>query len=170
MKKTVFLLTIIASVLLTGCGASKLLPPTVQVFAPVDGYEYFYITPTAEVTSETTYVSGNYYYGVQGSTRTTSVNPTDEISGFFIKKGYIRVPQITSEVKDKAVIINYSVSGERDMLGGKAKEITLQVVDAKTMKVVCVASAEGIGATDSDDIKIAIHRCLEEMFKEDTKQ
>ena len=45
-------------------------------------------------------------------------------------------------------------------------EITLQFVSALDHSLICVTTAEGQGSTEADDIRIAINRALEALFKE----
>lgn len=63
------------------------------------------------------------------------------------------------------LIINYGQSGKRDIAGGIAYtlEATIQLLDAKTHQLIFQCSAEGIGSTEADDIRIAVNRCLESL-------
>ena len=47
---------------------------------------------------------------------------------------------------------------------GYTIKITLQFLTAKTHEVVCTSTAEGQGSTETDDIRIAINRALDEVF------
>ena len=48
--------------------------------------------------------------------------------------------------------------------GGYTIEITLQFLSAQSHEVVCTSTAEGMGETEADDIRIAINRALDELF------
>lgn len=68
MKNLVTLTTIIVTaILLVGC--STLKAPIIQQNEPVSSYIYFYVTPTAELTSSKGNVSGGQY-GTYGSATT----------------------------------------------------------------------------------------------------
>jgi len=143
-----------------------LQPVNVTRNASLDNYTYFYITPTETKTGSSGGVYGNGY-GVYGSSRSKSTNPADIITGYLIKRGLIRLPEIKSDLADKTMIINYGETGRRSTgLGGYTIEITMQILSAKTSEVVCVVTGEGQGETEADDIRIAINRCLEEMYKQ----
>ena len=142
-----------------------LQPVRVTRNASLDNYTYFYITPTETKTGSTGGVYGNGY-GVYGSSTSKSTNPADIITGYLIKRGLIRLPEIKSDLADKTMIINYGETGRRSTgLGGYTIEITMQILSAKTNEVICVVTGEGQGETEADDIRIAINRCLEEIYK-----
>lgn len=48
---------------------------------------------------------------------------------------------------------------------GYTTEVIIQFIAAQTNKIVCVTTAEGIGDTEADDIKEAITRALDAIFK-----
>lgn len=163
MKNLVTLTTIIVTaILLVGC--STLKAPIIQQNEPVSSYIYFYVTPTAELTSSKGNVSGGQY-GTYGSATTKSLNPSDVISGILLKQGMIRLPELNSELLDKTLIVNYGESGRRNINLGYSIEVTIQFLQAKTHSVICVCTAEGQGSTEVDDIRIAINRALEPLFK-----
>ena len=49
---------------------------------------------------------------------------------------------------------------------GYSIEVTMQFINAKTQLPIVVCTAEGQGSTEADDIRIAITRALEPLFKE----
>jgi hypothetical protein len=109
-----------------------------------------------------TEVYGNQY-GVYGSTSSKEINPSKIIEGILLKRGLISTDTVTSESKDKTLIVKYGESGRRDVaggLGGYTLEVTITIVTAKTNEVVYSCTAEGQGSTEVDDIREAIHRCL----------
>ncbi|MCR4828656.1 MAG: hypothetical protein K5864_04250 [Bacteroidales bacterium] len=141
-------------------------PVSIVINESIKPYTYFYITSTEVKTSSSGSVYGNEY-GVYGSSSSRSTNPADIISGNLIKKGLIRLPDLKSELADKTMIINYGETGRRNTGGGGYTiEITLQMVSAKTNQVICVLTGEGQGKTEADDIRIAINRCLEELYRQ----
>ena len=161
LKKTISLALI--SFIFASC--VTLQPVRLTRNASLDNYTYFYITPTETKTGSTGGVYGNGY-GVYGSSRSKSTNPADIISGYLIKRGMVRLPEVKNDLADRTMIINYGETGRRSTgLGGYTIEITLQILSAKTNEVICVVTGEGQGETEADDIRIAINRCLEEMYK-----
>ena len=58
--------------------------------------------------------SGGVYggaYGVYGSTTSKSVNPTDVITGILAKEGFIRLPELKTDLYSETLIVNYGESG-----------------------------------------------------------
>lgn len=156
---------LIALIPLLFASCVSLQPVRVIRNSSLDQYTYFYITPTETKTGSSGGVYGNGY-GVYGSSRSKSTNPADIISGYLIKRGLVRLPEVKSDLADKTMIINYGETERRSTgLGGYTIEVTLQVLSAKTSDVICVITGEGQGETEADDIRIAINRCLDEMYK-----
>ena len=157
-------ITLLALMPLIFASCVSLQPVRVTRNASLDNYTYFYITPTETKTGSSGEVYGNGY-GVYGSSYSKSTNPADIISGYLIKRGLVRLPEVKSNLANKTMIINYGETGRRSTgLGGYTIEITLQILSAKTNEVVCVVTGEGQGETEADDIRIAITRCLEELY------
>ena len=155
MKKF-FLIAI--SLILFGCGA--LQKPTVVINEDINNFSYVYITPTQTLSSGT---AGNYYNG-QYYFVDKSINPNDVISGVFSKNGFIKIPKLKKELLDKTLIINYGESGRRNVGLGYSIEVTIQLVSAKSNTLISSCTAEGMGSTEADDIRIAINRCLSGIF------
>ena len=163
MKKIMLLLSVLAC-LISGCTSLK--PTMVKMYSPVDEYQYVYITPTSEKNSVEGATLGGYY-GIYGATTTHSVNPMDIISGHFIKKGFIRVPEVKPENADKTIIVNYGEvkSGYYiDLYHGIS--IVIQMISASNNEIICVCDAEGKGNTDAEAVNNAIDRCLDEFFRQ----
>ena len=139
----------------TGCVSLK--DVSVYKNEEISEYKYALINSTESLTSNvgTTYVS-------EGKT----VNPRDIISGYLMKRGFIIITEISDDIKDKTLIVNYGESGRRNVLFGYTTEVTLQFISAGTKNLVCSSTAEGIGDTEADDIKKAITRALEAVFEE----
>lgn len=159
MKKIIstlaFFLTIISMVSCT------LNQPIVVKNAPVNNYKYVYISPTSSLTSS----HGNTYFGSYYSS-SKSINPSDLVSGFLSKKGFIRIPELKPELIDQTLIVNYGESGRRNIGLGYSIEVTIQLVSAKSYEPICSCIAEGMGDTEADDIRIAINRCMSALFSE----
>ena len=163
MKRLLFILFIlIPSVLLTGCASMK--APVITYFEnqSIRDYTYFYVTPTNELSSSTG-VYGNQY-GVYGGT-TKSINPSDVISGILFKNGFIRVNEIIPENASKTMIVNFGESGRRNVNLGYSIEVTIQFINASSQKPIVICSGEGQGETEADDIRKAINRALETLFR-----
>ncbi|HTO15446.1 MAG TPA: hypothetical protein VLZ83_06730 [Edaphocola sp.] len=157
--KAIKLLTIcIMTVYLSGCASLK--SPISTINGEIKTYKYIYISPTNSLTSSSgATISGQYY------SSSKSVNPSDVISGILTKEGFIRLPEIKPELSDETLIVNYGESDRRKTgLGGYTIEVTIQFVSAKNSSLVSSCTAEGQGATEADDIRIAITRCLKSIL------
>lgn len=93
-----------------------------------------------------------------------STDPCDIISGYLIKRNFIRVAEIDDNIKGETVVVSYGETGRRTMGLGYAIEVTIQFSSAKTHSVVCTVTGEGRGDTEADDIRLAITRCLDMVF------
>jgi len=164
MKTIRFFVIILIGVLANSCATLK--APSVAKYDSIEGYKYFVIPTTSNLTSSTGSVYGGDY-GVYGATTTKSVNPGDVITGIMMKQGYTRLPEINPELINETLIINYGESGRRNIaggLGGYTIEVTINLVSAKSHKTLASGSAEGQGSTEADDIRQAITRCLSAIF------
>ena len=146
---------ILSAIIFNSCGTLK--APTIIKNESIEGYKYVCITPTKELSSSV---------GVNGMTTTRSVNPSDIIAGELIKRGFIIIPELKSELNDKTLIINYGESGRRNNGFGYTIEVTLQFISASSNNMVCTCTAEGQGSTEADDIRQAIRRALSSLFQE----
>lgn len=145
-------------------GCSGLRPVVYTGSASLNGYKYAYVTPTSGIVSGSGEVYGNQS-GVYGSATSRSINPADIISGIMMKNGYILVSEISDEIKDRTLIVNYAETGRRDVyLIWDAVEITVQVVSADTYELLCTCTAERLG-DDADDVRNVIARAMEKMFQ-----
>lgn len=158
MKKTLFLLLSICALLFTGCVTLK--DAEVTKYEELSNYKYFIVNSTETLNSSTGATIYGYGYYSMGK----SVNPRDIISGYLIKKGFILLSEKENELINNTLIVNYGESGRREVLFGNTTEITIQFITAKSNEIVCVTTAEGIGDTESDDIKQAINRALDAVF------
>ena len=161
MMRTIrFLAIILTSILVNSCAVLK--PPVITKNYSIGEFKYVFIPATSNLTSGTGATYGGQYYS---SSKT--VNPSDVISGILMKEGFISLPQIKQELADKTLIVNYGESGRRYIaggLGGYTMEVTIKFISAKTYETICSCTAEGQGATEADDIRQAITRCLSGLF------
>ena len=166
MKRITHLLLVVTTLILSACGGTKLLPVNLDSKQPLDGYQYFYITPTGEKSGTTTSIY-NTGYGAYGTTQQKSTNPADVISGFLIKRGYIRIAELPGLHPEETLIINYGESGKRrfGIWGAYTLEVTIQFLSVTTNEILCTVSGEGLGSTEADDIRVAINRCLQAVFE-----
>lgn len=128
-------------------------------------YKYVYITPTTEKTSARGGVYGDQY-GLLGSASSKSINPSDVIAGSFMKHGFVRVAEINEAQKPQTIVVNYGESGKKNYgLGAYSIEVTIQLMDAATFELICSSTAEGMGQTETDDVRIAMTKCLNAIFQ-----
>ncbi len=168
MRKIILSFCILAC-LFSGC--TELKPTTVSLHLPVTDYQYVYITPTSEINSVGGVTLGGTpiggVHGVYGTTWTHSVNPMDIISGHFINKGFIRVPEIKPENADKTIVVSYGeVKSGYYVDLDHGVSIVIQMISASSNELICVCNAEGKGNTDAEAINNAIERCLNEFFNQ----
>lgn len=162
-RYTAFLLGIMALVvmcLLTGC--ATLRPPTMRVNKDLRAYSHVYVPATQTMDSH----SGIPVAGVI-IPYSQSVNPRDVIAGAFAKRGFVVLPSLDERFRPQTLMVSYGESGRRNVaLGlGYTIEITIQLVSAETGELVATTTAEGCGSTEADDIKQAITRALDALFK-----
>lgn len=159
MKK--LLLLAIVPLLLTGCG-TMLKVPTADIKGNVYKYNYVYVIPTSGVTSSSG-VYGNQYGVYGGSTKT--VNPSEVISGYLMKKGYTTLPNVDPNLADNTMIVSYGYTGRRQLsLFSYASCVMIQFRDAKTHELVATCEGEGCGEDETADILQAIYSALGVVF------
>ncbi len=150
------------TILLFGCTV-LLMPASVIRNSPIENFKYVYISPTKSLSSGAGGLSIGVN-GIYGSTRNKTVNPEDVISGILTKKGFIRLPEIKSELNEETLIVNYGESGKRNTgFGGYTIEVTIQFITATSSELISSCTAEGQGQTEADDIREAITRCLKAL-------
>lgn len=163
MKLKKIILLALMPLIFTSC--VSLQPVKITRNAPLDQYTYFYITPTETKTSSSS-VGYRFRNGIYLNPPNRSTNPADLITAYLINKGLVRIPEIKDELSDKTMIINYGETGRRRINSGSSTAVTLQIISAKTSEVLCIVTGEGRGQTEADDIRIAINRCLEELYRQ----
>lgn len=151
------------SLALASCGVPRYA--TITSKPDLSKYKYVYITPTSEKTSVTGGTYGNQY-GVYGSTSSKSITPSDVIAGYFMKQGFVRIPEINETQKSQTIVVNYGESGRKNYgLGAYSIEVTIQLLDATTYELICSSTAEGMGETETDDVRKATIKCLDAIFQ-----
>lgn len=165
MKRLIFFCLFISAISL-GCKVFKpLLPPKVVLNSPISDFKYVVLPNTGSKNSNYTALYGGAF-NMYSSNTTQSVNPKDIISGILMKKGFIIIPEVKDELREKTLIVNYGESGKRMTgLGGYTLEVTISFISAKNLDIVGTCVAEGQGSTESDDIRIAIQRCLDAIIQ-----
>src|SRR5574344_1689237 len=158
MKRLSEFFLILLTIILTSCVTLK--EPITNIKGNVKNYSYAFINSTEPLTSSSgVTVYGGYYYSTS-----KTVNPKDVITGYLTKQGFIVLPELEEELKEKTIIVNYGESGCRDVALGHTTEITIQFIAAETKEIIATSTAEGIGNTEADDIKQAITRALDAIF------
>lgn len=138
-----------------------LQPASVQRNGQLSNYTYFIINPTETLTSG----QGNTYDGIYSSVNKT-VNPSDVIRGYLIKKGLVVLAEPQGDLLTQTLIVNYGESGRRNVGLGYTIEVTIQFISASSNQVIFLTTAEGIGDTEADDIREAITRAMDALFEE----
>ena len=164
--KTIRLLGIlIFSVLVNSCSPQlrPLKPATAIKDNSTENFKYVFISPTNSLSSGSGRISASRY-GLSGSTTSKSVNPTDVITGILAKEGFIRLPELKTDLYSETLIVNYGESGRSPRGKGYTMEVTIQFVSAESNELISSCSAEGQGETEADDIRQAINRCLSVLF------
>ena len=158
MKKTVFIAFMVFCIVLASC--TTLQPASVIKNDNISDYQYLIVNGTSSLTSGTGQTINGVYYSVS-----KSVNPSDIISGYMAKKGFVILQEADENLSDKTLIINYGESGRRDVFWGYTTEVTIQFISLKTKRLAFSTTAEGMGSTEADDIKEAITRALNALFE-----
>ena len=162
-NKTIrFCLLLLCVSSMTGCYTLQV--PTVSNPGNLRDYQYAYIIPASGV-SASYEVSGNQY-GVYGGKMITT-NPSEVIAGYLMKKGYTILPELTADLEEKTLVINYGHLGKRRLsLFSHSNIVILQFRNAQTHELVASSEAEGgNGANEANDILQAITRALDALFK-----
>ena len=158
MRAIKFLQIINLSIWFTAC--SSLKPATSVKNGLIEKYKYIYIAPTNSLTSSSGASINGEYYSIS-----KSINPSDAITGRLSKEGLIKIPELLPELANETIILSYRESGKRKTgLGGYTIEVTIQFISAKSHNLICSCTAEGQGETETDDVRQAITRCLDEIL------
>ncbi|MBE6245049.1 MAG: hypothetical protein E7108_05990 [Bacteroidales bacterium] len=160
MRKLITLL-LCCSILLCGCSVAR-HSNTIKN-ASLDKYKYFYVMGTTPISSSSGAVYGSNGV-VFGSSKNKSVNPEDVISGYLMKLGMVRLPSVQDNLAGKTLLVAYGESGRHSEFLGHSLEITLQFLDGASNEVVATSTAAGMGETETDDIRKALLRALNNVF------
>ena len=156
------MLCFVGTLMLSGC--LSLAPTTISRMASLDGYKYFYVTPTSErssVTGETYGHKGNVY----GSTKSSSVSPSDLIAGYMMQRGYVRVPEVKQQNAGQTMIVNYGDGNAREgFWEERAVQVTIQILNGETNELICVCTADDKAGNEAKAITRAINKSLDEIF------
>lgn len=151
---------------LISSGCATLKPAEITKRNDISKYSFVYLPNTTNVNSSSGSLYGVSPGGVYGFTEGKEINPSSVIEGVLLKKGFISVDAIDKDIKDKTLIVRFGESGKRDIFGGLVGytlEVAITIVTADTHEIVYTCVAEGIGATEVDDLRNAIHRCLSKV-------
>lgn len=164
MKKTFSLLLLcVGALLFTSC--LSVGPTSISRNGSLDGYRYFYVTPTAERSSINgdTWGNRNHTYG---TTTSSSVNPADLIAGLLMGRGYVRVHEVKKEDAAQTMIINFGDGNMRE--GGffeeHAIEVTIQILNGQTNDLIVVCKAEEKANNEAKATRFAIEKAINEIF------
>ena len=162
MRKNLFFCTIILLVFsfLSCASMIKLKDPIVIKNGDLSSFQYVIVNDTETSISG----SGAGYNGIYSS-HTKTVTPKEIIIGYLAKNGFVILNSIDLKKTDKTLIVNYGESGRREIFGGYTTEITIQFLNYETSEIIATTTAEGVGSTEVDDIKIAINRALTALFE-----
>ena len=168
MKNQSLLHIVLCAVIAMVSGCASMRPPVVNTYNNdnVSNYRYFYVSPTGDYTSSSGVYSNQF--GVYGGT-TNSTTPSTIISGILIKNGYIQVNEVNPENANETMIVNFGETGRRTVNLGYSIEVTIQFISATNQHPICTCTAEGQGETEADDVRKAIQRALEPLFKSEKR-
>lgn len=159
MNLKTLLQLILCTALLLGCATTLLREPKISRNGDVGSYRFVVLPNTSKLSSGSGGVYGNQY-GVYGSSSSKEIDPANVIEGILLKKGLISIDPVKPEHEDTTLLVKYGESGRRTVVLGYALEVTIMMLSASNHEVIYSCTAEGIGSTEVDDIRQAIHRCL----------
>ena len=149
MKKLFLLLVMILTFI--GCRTKSSVVPVATVSGDLSSYNYVYVIPTSGVTSG----SGGGVY---------TVNPSELITGYLMKKGYSPVPSIVPDLAERTLIVAYGNTGTSSIFVAQSGVI-IQFRDAKTHQMVASSEAKGTSVeNETNAITYAIYKALDNIF------
>jgi hypothetical protein len=152
------LFIIIAAVLIAVSAMARPVP-TIAIKGDLNQYKYVHVISTSGTTSSsgvsTSAHYGHYSYTSGNGTKTT--NPSEQLSGFFMKEGFTVLPSISPEIADKTLIVSYGFLGTDEIYS----EIILQLTDANTHEVVASYETSGKGIDDAERVSDALNYVIE---------
>lgn len=157
MKRLFLFVTMVA---MSVAAMAGLMIPSIEIKDNLDGYEFFYVTPTTSMVSSGGITATSFFWGIDDDEVQTVV-PSDVLIGSLMKSGYNVVTSILPESADKTLILTYGYVGKRRMdLFSHASEIIVNVQNAKTQKIVASIKAESFADTESECIRQALNSAL----------
>ncbi len=156
MKKII--LIFIAAMLTVSMMAQDV--PTVVIKGDLNQYKYVYVIPTSGTTSSSGISTSVHIWGPFFTTignGTSTANPSEVLSGFFMKEGFTVVPSITPEITNKALIVSYGFLGA----DGLYSKIILQVTDANTHETIASYETSGKALDEAEQVSRALDYAME---------
>ncbi|MGH8544273.1 MAG: hypothetical protein ACREX3_11730 [Gammaproteobacteria bacterium] len=148
-----------AAISMVICGCATTQPARIDQTSDVGQYRFIVIEDTPSITG---------FAAKDGDAVGKEVNPATLMEGLLLKKGLVRVRK--DEVRDESqlLILRWGISGKRNQpahmallgMGGYAQEVTITLLDGRSLQPVFTCTAEGYGTTEADDIREAIASCL----------
>ena len=155
MKKTFLLF---GAMLMVVCAMARPVP-TIAIKGDLNQYKYVHVISTSGTTSSSGISTSVHYrsYSYTSGNGTKTTNPSEQLSGFFMKEGYTVLPSISPEIADKTLIASYGFLGTDDIYS----EIILQLTDADTHALVASYETSGEGLDDAERVSDALNYALE---------
>ncbi len=132
--------------------------PEAKIYDTLTKYPYFHIQKSDVL------VAGEVDTDDDGDidSYSTSINTSDMIAGYMMREGFVRLNELSPDLKGKTLVISYGESAPYN--NSFARQVTLQFLRADTNELVATCTAEGNGRTHVDDIREAINTCFETLF------
>lgn len=148
-----------AAISMAICGCATTKPATINQTTNVGQYRFVVIEDTPSITG---------FAAKDGDAVGKEVNPGTVMEGILLKKGLVRVSKDEIRDESQSLILRWGISGKRNQpahmallgMGGYAQEVTITLLDARSLHPVFTCTAEGYGTTEADDIRGAIASCL----------
>jgi len=162
-KYSLWIMAFSLLLIINGCAILK--PVESKKSGDMSQYKYAIVGQTQTLGSSAG--SGYVGYGTGGGfmiSISKSVNPSDVIAGILMNKGFIIVDSTTNP--KQTLLVKYGQGDKRNVLGGLGGytlEVSIQILDFTTNDPLFTCKAEGQGETESDDIREAITRCLQDL-------
>lgn len=165
-KYSLWIMAFSLLLIINGCAILK--PVESKKFGDISQYKYAIVGQTQTLNSGAG--SGYVGYGTSGgfsSSVSKSINPSDVIAGILMKRGFVIVDSINDDKKKaQTLLVRYGQGDKRNVLGGLGGYtlgVSIQILDFTTNDPLFTCKAEGQGETESDDIREAITRCLQDL-------
>ncbi len=162
------LLIILAAAIVAAGAMAEGRSTAVNIKGDLSPYKYAYVIPTSNVVSSSGAsfampIAGAPVAGVFGN-KSTTVNPSEIISGFLIKMGYSILPSVVPELAEETIIVSYGQIGTTPDLFGISCKIIIQISSGKTHEILASFESEGQREVESDAITEAIYNALDIFY------